>query len=157
MRLAKTTISAALAATLATAATAAAATPVAGSWTGTTSQKDANGTPGKLSFKVPKGGKRATHFKWQELAKCDSGKTSISTITARSLKVTKGGHVDSTGTFETDAGNGFTAQHSASLHGRFTSKRAFKATFEDLLVIFDQSGNQVDTCHTGTVKFSARP
>ena len=149
-------IVAACTAALATATTALGATPLDGSWTGTTSQADSNGVPGTVSFKVSKNGRKIKQFKWQELTKCDSGQTFTSTNTTRSLKVSKKGHVDVLGGFTSDAGNGYTAQHGATLHGRFTSKHVFKAKFEDVIAIFDSSMNQVDTCHSGTVKVTAK-
>jgi hypothetical protein len=147
---------AAILAALAAATPAVAATPAGGSWSGTTSQTDAQGVKGIVSFTVSKSRKKVTRFEWQEQTTCDSGKTFSSTNTSRGLKIGKRGHLDAVGTFNGSAGNGYTAQHGASLHGRFTTKHKFKATFEDVVVIFDPSGQQVDTCHSGTAKLTAK-
>ena len=156
MRRSTITITAALGALLLTTPGALAAVPVGGAWSGTTSQTDSQGAHGTIAFKVNKAANKASRFEWQERATCDSGQTFSSTNTTARFKISKRGRIASAGTFNGSAGEGFTSQHGASINGRFTSKRRFKGTFEDIVLIYDSSGKLVDTCRTGTVKITAK-
>lgn len=113
-----------------------------------------------VGIRVSKSGKQVDRFDIQWTSRCSSptGRGSYSGL-AVSLKkkVTSSGRFSDTGkAFTQKFSNGTTGTFAVTLLGRFSSASKATGTFRMNVTIKDAAGTQIDTCDSGSVKWTAR-
>lgn len=118
-----------------------------------------------VDLRITADGKSVSRFDIQWTSKCASptGRGAIGGLSV-TRKMAKGGPVviskegsfgDST-SFTRALGNNQTGLFAVVLKGKFTKKTLAKGTFKVTVSIKDATGQQVDTCDTGTINWQVR-
>jgi hypothetical protein len=149
--------SVALAAVLVPTGAAAAATPVSGTFKGTTSQVY-KGKRGAVKASI--NGRRISRLDIDVKLSCDQA-NAIDTagLFVTGVNITKTGKVNSAGTFDrqlTSAdGKPVTGTYTATLKGTFRTTKTFSGTMV-AQVVYKDGGRAYARCQSGTVRFNAK-
>jgi hypothetical protein len=138
-----------------TASTAHAATPDLGGFTGPTAQHGPG--HGNLSFKAVSGRSlKRIAFDWQASCTADPTKPYFEGATQITSAVpVKHGSFALTAPYQSDLGDGVTAQISVNASGFFRKPGKAVGDFSVDVKVFDAQSRQIDTCQAGDIAWTA--